>query len=196
MTVERGKVVPLRPRKGGRKPPWGRPPRPPRRSTWRQAFRAVRPWLVLILIATGWFIARNPEAFEPPAFMQTEPQAIAGHFTRCGPGRGYYCVIDGDTFRIGQRKVRVIGIDTAEVDARCPAEAMQAEASTAALQAWLNRASFRITARLDEPVDRYGRELAFVKRVHPDGREERLADWMIANGGARPYGGEARQSWC
>ncbi|MXO70780.1 thermonuclease family protein [Alteraurantiacibacter buctensis] len=195
MTIERGKVVPLRPRNGGNRRP---PPRPParRRSTWREAFVAVRPWLLLIALATGWFVIDNPEQFEPPAFLQTAPETIAGTFTRCGRGRGYYCVIDGDTFRIGQRTVRVQGIDTAEVDARCPAEAAQAEASTHALQAWLNRGSFRMTARLDEPTDHYGRELRFVTRAEPDGREDRLARWMIANGGARPYGGESRAGWC
>lgn len=199
MTVERGKVAPLRPRKGGLRSP---PPRPPRRPSarprfsLRRALRTTRPFVLLAVLATGWFVVENPESYEPPAFMQTEPQAIAGRFTRCGPGRGYYCVIDGDTFHIGQRAVRVVGIDTAEVDARCLAEAVQAEASTQALQTWLNRASFRITPRLDEPTDRYGRELAFVKRVFPDGSEERLADWMIANGGARPYGGGSRQGWC
>lgn len=199
MTVERGKVVPLRPRKGGLRSPPPRPPRRPRASTrfsLRRALRAARPFVLLVVLVTGWFVVDDPESYEPPAFMQTEPQAIAGPFTRCGPGRGYYCVIDGDTFRIGERKVRVQGIDTAEVDAACPAEAMQAEASTAALQDWLNRAAFSITARLDQPTDRYGRELAFVKRVLPDGSEERLADWMIANGGARPYSGGSRQGWC
>ena len=105
-------------------------------------------------------------------------------------------MIDGDTFRLGERKVRVVGIDTAEVDARCPAEAAQAEASTAALQSWLNRGPFRMTARVDEPTDRYGRDLRIVKRINPDGSEDRLADYMQQNGGARGYLGGYRGGWC
>jgi hypothetical protein len=72
--------------------------------------------------------------------------------------------IDGDTFKMGTQSVRVVGIDTAEAGehARCAREASQAEASTVALQHWLNRASFRLTARIDEPIDRYGRSLRTV----------------------------------
>lgn len=195
MTVERGKTIPLKPRKCGPRRPPPRPPHRPR-SGWRKGLRTLRPVLLLLVLATGWFAFDNPESFDPPAFLQTEPEVISGQFTRCGPGRGYYCVIDGDTFHIGQRKVRVQGIDTAELDARCPAEGAQAQASARALQSWLNRGAFRLTARLDEPTDRYGRELRFVKRVAPDGSEERLADWMVEHGGARPYGGEGRQPWC
>ena len=156
----------------------------------------LRPLLLLIALVAGGYITALPDAFEPPRFLQTEPEVITGRFTRCGPGRGHYCVVDGDTFRIGSRRVRVVGIDTAEVDGRCPEEVAQAEASTAALQRWLNMGAFRMTARVDEPTDRYGRELRIVKRIAPDGSEDRLADWMQANGGARNYYGGGRGGWC
>lgn len=167
-----------------------------RETTWTQAFVAVRPWLLLIALATCWSIYMTPGFGEPPAFMQSTPERIDGRFTRCGAGRGYYCVVDGDTFRIGQRAIRVVGIDTAEVAALCPAEAAQAAASTQALQDWLNEGAFTMTARLDEPTDRYGRELRMVRRVFPDGRVERLADHMRADGGARGYYGGGRGGWC
>ncbi len=177
-----------------------RPPKPPKfsrpRKTWRQAWYETRPLVLLIGLATMCAIAAMPGAYEPPGFLQSEPERIAGSFTRCGKGRGYYCVIDGDTFRIGERKVRVVGIDTAEIDAQCPAEAEQAELSTAALQYWLNRGGFIMTARIDEPNDRYGRELRIIKRIDSDNREDRLADWMQANGGARGYLGGWRGGWC
>ena len=48
-----------------------------------------------------------------------------------------------------------------------PGEAVQAEASTSALQGWLNRGPFRMTHRLDEPTDRYGRALRTVYRLRP-----------------------------
>ena len=175
-------------------------PSPPPKSTkplksWRAAWFETRPFLLLIALLTVSIIAATPGAYEPPAFLQSKPEPISGNFTRCGMGRGYYCVIDGDTFRIGERRVRVVGIDTAEVDARCPAEAEQAERSTSALQSWLNRGPFQMTARVDQPGDQYGRELRMIKRMAPDKSIDRLADWMQAKGGARDYFGGWRGGW-
>jgi micrococcal nuclease len=154
--------------------------------------------VLAIALVTLAVIAGNPAAYEPPAWLQTAPQKVAGSFTRCGIGRGYYCVIDGDTFKMGAQSVRVVGIDTAEagLHARCAREASLAEASTLALQRWLNRGGFRLTARIDEPIDRYGRSLRIVKRLSPDGSEDRLADYMRTEGGARSYWGGWRDGWC
>lgn len=193
-------IVPFRRkrRKWTRVKDFGHDPRPPKRpgTTWRRAFRETRLVLLLIALVTLWFIVDDAALIEPPGFLQTEPEVIAGSFTRCGPGRGYYCVTDGDTFKIGERKIRVVGIDTPEVEAQCPAEAEAAERATQALQTWLNRASFRMTARLDEARDQYGRELRIVKRANPDGSEERLADYMREGGYARRYLGGWRGGWC
>lgn len=174
-------------------PPARFKPRPP---GWRDAFVSLRPWLLLIGFVTMAYIFTLPGAFSAPGWLSSEPQVIEGRFTRCGRGRGYYCVVDGDTFKLGSTSVRVVGIDTAEVDAECAAEAVQAEASTEALQGWLNRGPFRMTHRLDEPIDRYGRSLRTVYRLRPDGSEDRLADFMRAEGGARGYWGGGRGDWC
>ncbi|QFI62613.1 hypothetical protein D0Y83_04490 [Qipengyuania flava] len=174
-------------------PPARFKPRPP---GWRDAFVSLRPWLLLIGFVTMAYIFTLPGAFSAPGWLSSEPQVIEGRFTRCGRGRGYYCVVDGDTFKLGDRAVRVVGIDTAEVDAECAAEAVQAEASAKALQGWLNRGPFRMTHRLDEPIDRYGRSLRTVYRLRPDGSEDRLADYMRAEGGARGYWGGGRGEWC
>ena len=174
-------------------PPARFKPRPP---GWRDAFVSLRPWLLLIGFVTMAYIFTLPGAFSAPGWLSSEPQVIEGRFTRCGRGRGYYCVVDGDTFKLGDTSVRVVGIDTAEVDAECPAEAVQAEASTRALQGWLNRGPFRMTHRLDEPIDRYGRSLRTVYRLRPDGSEDRLADFMRREGGARGYWGGGRGEWC
>ena len=173
-------------------------PRRPRKSgkTWGQAFSEMRPILLLIAFLTVGVVCGDGGAFEPPAFLQTTPEHVKGQFTRCGPGRGTYCVIDGDTFKLGERKVRVVGIDTAEVSAQCPAEAVQAEKSTVALRTWLNRGPFQMTARIDDPQDRYGRDLRIVKRIGADGKEDRLADFMRAEGGARSYLDGYRDGWC
>ena len=174
-------------------PPARFKPRPP---GWRDAFVSLRPWLLLIGFVTMAYIFTLPGAFSAPGWLSSEPQVIEGRFTRCGRGRGYYCVVDGDTFKLGDRAVRVVGIDTAEREADCAAEAVQAEASTKALQGWLNRGPFRMTHRLDEPIDRYGRSLRTVYRLHPDGSEDRLADFMRREGGARGYWGGGRGEWC
>ena len=50
--------------------------------------------------------------------------------------------------------------------------------------------------RLDDPTDRYGRTLAIVKRADADGGEDRLADFMRDEGGARWYDGGLRGGWC
>ena len=186
---------PKRRRRGKRRsvPPARFKPRPP---GWRDAFVSLRPWLLLIGFATMAYIFTLPGAFSAPGWLSSEPQVIEGRFTRCGRGRGYYCVVDGDTFKLGDRAVRVVGIDTAEREAECAAEAVQAEASTEALQGWLNRGPFRMTHRLDEPIDRYGRSLRTVYRLRPDGSEDRLADFMRNEGGARGYWGGGRGEWC
>ena len=174
-------------------PPARFKPRPP---GWRDAFVSLRPWLLLIGFVTMAYIFTLPGAFSAPGWLSSEPQVIEGRFTRCGRGRGYYCVVDGDTFKLGDTSVRVVGIDTAEREAECAAEAVQAEASTEALQGWLNRGPFRMTHRLDEPIDRYGRSLRTVYRLRPDGSEDRLADYMQREGGARGYWGGFRDGWC
>ena len=174
-------------------PPARFKPRPP---GWRDAFVSLRPWLLLIGFVTMAYIFTLPGVFSAPGWLSSEPQVIEGRFTRCGRGRGYYCVVDGDTFKLGDRAVRVVGIDTAEREADCAAEAVQAEASTKALQGWLNRGPFRMTHRLDEPIDRYGRSLRTVYRLRPDGSEDRLADFMRREGGARGYWGGGRGGWC
>ena len=189
------RLNPKRRRRGktGSVPPARFKPRPP---GWRDAFVSLRPWLLLIGFVTMAYIFTLPGAFSAPGWLSSEPQVIEGRFTRCGRGRGYYCVVDGDTFKLGDRAVRVVGIDTAEREAECAAEAVQAETSTRALQGWLNRGPFRMTHRLDEPIDRYGRSLRTVYHLRPDGSEDRLADFMRAEGGARGYWGGGRGEWC
>ena len=167
----------------------------PERSTWGQAWRSVRAWVLLIALVTAWFVYREAGAFDPPAFLEGETTAVSGDFTRCGAGRGAFCVIDGDTFKLGTRKVRLVGVDAPEVAARCPAEAAGAERATTALQAWLNAGPFELVARLDAPTDKYGRDLMTARRV-TNGRSETAAEALLKAGVVREYGGEARRSWC
>ncbi len=134
---------------------------------------------------------------DPPGFLSTDPERISEHFSRCGPGRSYACVIDGDTFKLGQRKVRIIGIDAPETHpANCPEEARLGEQATAKLQDLLNQGSFELVAPVYGKRDRYGRDLRSVRRIQPDGGMQSIADDMRASGLAHRYLGGYKPGWC
>jgi len=155
----------------------------------------LRPFILGAILLVIW-PAMDPALVEPPGFLSTYPERVNEHFTRCGPGRGHACVIDGDTFKLGQRKIRIIGIDTPEVDARCPEEARRAEQATAELRRLLNQGPFRMSGRIGDQKDRYGRDLRALTRIRPDGTEQSIAEDMRASGLARRYLGGFRGGWC
>jgi endonuclease YncB( thermonuclease family) len=141
--------------------------------------------------------AGDPALVEPPSFLSSDPEHVSETFTRCGPGRGHACVIDGDTFKIGERKVRIIGIDTPETHpARCPEEARLGEAATAMLQGLLNQGAFEMVAPIYRDHDRYGRDLRMVRRKLPDGSSQSIAADMRESGLARRYLGGFKTVWC
>ena len=172
------------------------------RVTVRGVIRETFGWLGKLqsfilgaILLTVW-PTLDPALVEPPSFLSTDPERVSEHFTRCGPGRGHACVVDGDTFKIGQRKIRVIGIDTAEVDAQCPAEAVMAERATAELQRLLNQGPFTMVGRFAGSTDRYGRDLRAITRIRADGTEQAIAEDMRSSGLARRYLGGLRGGWC
>jgi endonuclease YncB( thermonuclease family) len=108
-------------------------------------------------------------------------------------------VIDGDTFAARVRvwpgldvetKVRLRGIDAAELHARCAEEYSQAEAARAALQTILAEGGVTISR---VGVDKYGGRVDALAatRATTD-----VSAAMLAGGWARPYQGGRRQSWC
>lgn len=184
-----------------------KPPRPPRfgRQGGRGRAGSKRSrigWLPALLVIGLVFAAafyEDPTSFGAPGFMLGDAERVSASFARCGRGDwtgGAACVSDGDTFRIGNRRIRVVGIDTAEKDARCPAEAVLAERSTAALLGWLNRGPFDMRTKVGDDRDKYGRDLRAISRTMPDGSTEWLAEYMIDEGGARRYLGGWRGGWC
>jgi micrococcal nuclease len=193
-----GKVMPYRRRKSRwtRIDSYGPPPRdrPPRRRG-RLSLIALRPFALAATLVVLW-IGWDPALVEVPALLAGEPERVSMNFTRCGPGRGEACVIDGDTFKLGERKIRVVGIDAPEVKAQCPAEAQAAEAATAELLRLLDLGPFEMVARLDQPSDRWGRELRTVRRMGQDGAWVSIADQMRESGHARRYLGGLRTGWC
>ena len=168
----------------------------PRRRGIGGWLRGLRPFL-LGAVALGIWPALDPALVEPPAFLSTEPERVSATFTRCGRGRGHACVIDGDTFKLGQRKIRIIGIDAPEVSqAQCPAEAALGERATARLQNLLNAGPFEMVGRLGDMQDRYSRDLRLVRRAKPGGGYTSIASEMRDSGLARRYVGGLRGGWC
>jgi micrococcal nuclease len=107
-------------------------------------------------------------------------------------------VVDGDTIDVrayiwlGQTlsvRVRIDGVDTPELAARCEEERRKALAA----RDFLSRRLTGVEVTLTRVVyDKYGgRVRASVADRHGD-----LARALVAEGHARPYRGERRQSWC
>lgn len=115
---------------------------------------------------------------------------FSGDFDLCHAESQSDCVVDGDTFWIAGRKIRIADIDTPETPgSQCSAEATLGERATRRLQALLNAGVFSLR-RVGWDRDRYGRSLRLVMR---DGRS--IGAVLVAEGLARPWTG-SRQPWC
>ena len=171
----------------------GEPRRGPGRLT--RLWRASRWWLALIALTGLWVLWRDAARFDPPALLEGQPVKVEGDWTLCGAGRGPLCVVDGDTLKVGERRVRIVGLDAPEAEARCTAEAEGAQRAAAVLLRWVNAAPFELVPRLDSPTDKWGRELMTARRT-VRGRSETAAEVLIEAGVARPYTGDARLGWC
>ena len=139
--------------------------------------------LLGLLLAVSWWLSRPPEA-------SVGPERVAERFTRCDSGSGHACVVDGDSFRLGKRRIRIRGIDAPEREGACPAEIELAERSTARLTELLNEGPFIMSAVGGDERDQYGRELRVLTRA---GRS--IGGQMVAAGLAHDYRGR-KTSWC
>ena len=157
--------------------------------------RALRPFILLAVLLSLW-PTMDARLAEPPALLATGPELVDERFTRCAGGRAYACVVDGDTFRLGDRSIRIIGIDAPEVEARCPEEARLAAQATTQLLASLNAGPFEMVAWAHNRKDRYGRELMAPRRVGEGGNRVSIAEEMRRSGLARRYLGGFRGGWC
>lgn len=98
-------------------------------------------------------------------------------------------VIDGDTVRMGEERIRIIGIDTAELRCRCPTECRLAAAAKDRLGTLL--ASGYVTVDR-KGRDKYRRTLAIIRVVGQD-----VGEVLIREGLARRYDGKVRRAgWC
>ena len=105
-------------------------------------------------------------------------------------------VYDGDTITVEAdrwdepAKIRLLGVDTPEIDGRCDWEVAAAlDARDFVADLALGKAV--TLANVDEDGDRYGRVLA---RVFVAGED--LTALLIEAGHGRPYDGGKRGSWC
>ena len=101
-------------------------------------------------------------------------------------------VIDGDTIRSDEERIRLEGIDAAEIGhAKCEAERRLAILAKHRLEQLLGSGAVDIRRNAHpKPPDRYGRTLA---RVLVDGED--VACILIKEGYARPWTGR-REDWC
>ncbi|MFH1797257.1 MAG: thermonuclease family protein [Pseudomonadota bacterium] len=139
-------------------------------------------------------VARPPMDVTPKAEIPGRPGRtthLSGlTFPMCGEGGGRNCVVDGDTFVLNGKAVRVADIDTPEAgNPKCRREAELAAKATRRLRELLNAGPLDLVA-LSRDEDIYGRKLRTVMR---DGRS--IGDTLIAEGLARRWTGSKR-SWC
>ena len=138
---------------------------------------------VPILLATAM------AALSVPATAQTIWWPKGQAWPLCSDVIRNNCVVDGDTIRTGDRRIRLVDLDAPERGdgAKCARERRLGELAAGALSGLLTggRVSYTI-----EGKDRYERGLW---RLSVNG--EPVADRMIAAGHAVRYG-DGRPDWC
>lgn len=145
-------------------------------------------WFAPLLLLAGALL--DPSLIEPFGPLAVA-ERVSATFTPCGPGQGAACVIDGDTFKLGDRKIRITGIDAPELHGpRCDAEAALARRSADRLLALLNQGPFDMVAHRLQRQDRNGRELMVIRRG-----DQSIGAQLMKEGLAHRYIGSKR-SWC
>lgn len=112
-------------------------------------------------------------------------------FAMCGTPPHSNCVIDGDTFYLGDQSIRVADIDTPETyQPQCRYEADLGARATRRFLELLNDGPFELHLWDGRDEDQYGRKLRTVSR---NGRSLGLI--LVNEGLAREWTG-SRQPWC
>ena len=159
----------------------------PLRTTRKRVMRSL--WIVPLLLVAGAVL--NPAYIRPFGPFAAQPERVTATFTACGPGRGPACVADGDTFRLGTRRIRITAIDAPELASPlCPAEAALALRSADRLRALLNEGPFEMNAHRFHRTDNYGRELMDISRGGAS-----IGDRLIVEGLAHRYI-VSKEGWC
>ena len=99
-------------------------------------------------------------------------------------------VVDGDTVRLGEERIRILGLDAPELhQPKCRSELRLAIRALDRLEQLLAGGKVEII-RGGRP-DKYGRTLAVIRAGGVD-----VARILVSEGLARPYHGERRNGWC
>ena len=160
------------------------------RASSRRRKRIVRSVLLIAFLALIGALL-DPQLIAPFGPLASRAERVSTTFTRCGQGTSFACVVDGDTLRLGDRRVRLIGIDTPELTAaRCPGEAALAERAADRLLALVNAGPFDIVAHRFWNKDGHGRDLRLLKRGHVS-----IGQTLVGEGLARRYYG-SKTRWC
>lgn len=161
-----------------------RRPRRPAMS-WLRRHTGLATLALVVAIAVQVFDVGSEHAT-----AKTDSVTVTRSFSLCDKPPHRDCVIDGDTFYLGERSIRIADIDTPEVfSPQCESERRRGEEATRRLQALLNAGPIEV-ARYQRESDRYGRALRIIKR---EGYS--LGSALVSAGLARPWDG-ARRSWC
>ena len=156
-----------------------------RKTRRRSTIRAFWWSLPVALLVAGWVLLGERLASPEPV------KEVDLAFGLCGEKWGA-CVVDGDTVRIGQRRIRLTGFDAPEMEGACDAESAKARLARDELRRWLAIGPFQWTGGSAPPRDQYGRELREARRG-----DELLAEHMVSAGLAEGSGWGARpQAWC
>ena len=156
----------------------------------RKRGRVFKSALLIAALALGGALL-DPALIPPIGPTAARPERINANFTRCGQGRNMACVVDGDTLRLGQRRIRLIGIDAPELaGAQCAAERALGERAANRLLALVNQGEFDLVGHRFHNRDSHGRDLRLARR---DGVS--FGRQLIAEGVARRYVGVSSE-WC
>ena len=156
----------------------------------RKRGRLVKSALLIALLALAGALL-DPKLIPPFGPTASRAERISASFTRCGQGSSMACVVDGDTIRLGQRRIRLIGIDAPELaNARCGAERALGERSAHRLLALVNQGEFDLVGHRFQDRDSHGRDLRLARRGGMS-----FGSQLVDEGLAQRYIG-ARRSWC
>ncbi len=152
--------------------------------------------LWLVILAAIWILGHYSLAGDRPLFALPQigsdnaASTVETSFTICGAFHRDNCVIDGDTFRYGGERIRILDIDAPETHpSRCDYEARLGAEAARRLLDLLNEGPLTLrSSGRDE--DRYGRKL---RLVFSEGRS--VGRILVSEGLAREWTGR-RLPWC
>lgn len=133
--------------------------------------------------------AQVPASRDPANRSQSEATSIT--FTFCAGRNGSNCVIDGDTFILGDETIRLGLIDAPELgNPACGAERELAQRAEQRLHALLNSGAVSLEPVGNRDRDRFGRLL---RDATVNGQS--VSETLISEGLARPWRGQ-KERWC